>query len=76
MIILILFNDSIFVIPFISGLLEKFKKEKEEKDRKEQEKAAELAPPPPEPVKEEKIISPKGKKKPGIKQNSHLQKRG
>ena len=52
--------------PSLSGLLEKFKKEKEENDRQEQERAAELASPQPEPVKEEKIISPKGKKKPGM----------
>ncbi|XP_033632663.1 enolase 4-like [Asterias rubens] len=54
----------------VCGLLEKFKKEKEENDRQEQERAAELASPQPEPVKEEKIISPKGKKKPGSAKSS------
>ncbi|XP_038070575.1 enolase 4-like isoform X1 [Patiria miniata] len=46
-------------------ILTRLQKEKEEAERKERERAAELEPPAPEPAKEEKIISPKGKKKLG-----------
>ncbi|XP_022110999.1 enolase 4-like isoform X2 [Acanthaster planci] len=51
-------------------ILMKFQTEKEEEERKERERAAELEPPPPEPAKEEKTISPKGKKKLGSAKSS------